>query len=255
MNHPVFRDWWRLARGLLAGCALGHFLVTADLTAGPLLLALAMALLLGWFTWGELSLPRVDLPESAATLQDWVAVLAALADLPTPRITVVAAASGAFDPPESLNLAGEVVFATGDLETHELSHHLAQAARQLAVAQAPPRYSAAGLLASGVGLGLLTGLLQRSGGAWWAALLAIGGLFALGALIVARGTSAQELRGQRIEQRARELLGLLRDRHPEAFADLLARQGLAPAASDLIQLQDHPTPPRACDHDAPPPAG
>ncbi len=222
---------------LLAGCLAG-MAATGRVALGPLGLVLVMGGLLVWYRWGEASVPGGELDERQVELREAVAAMAELAGARPAGVVVVEAGVGEFDPPEGLNLAGRVAYTAGELAEHPLSRHLAVAARQLAVGQAPPRYSTTGLLATGAALGLLGGLHQRYGGSAAFAAAALVALLALAAAVVAAGTARAERRGQVIEQRARELLGLMRDRHPEAFRDLAERLGLTEPG--LVKIQGAP---------------
>jgi len=185
--------------------------------------------------------------EPRAAVAEAVARVAEVAGGRVSEVAVVDADAGDFTAPEALNRAGVVVFGTGDLDEHGMSHHVAQAARQLAAAQAPPEYTWGGLLATGAVLGGLLAIRAADPTSLWRSAVAGLGLLALVAAVVAISTGRSELRGRRIDDRAREIMGLARDRHPELFADLAARQGLGGDPA-LLQLSD--TPPRACDHGA-----
>ena len=236
----------RTVVGLLLGAYL-VYLIFAGWSFEPLILITVQIGLLAWYRWGEISLPRSTLPAELSELTDAVRQVAELAGRPVREVAVVAAEAGDFNAPEALNRAGVIVFATGDLAEHGLSHHVAQASRQLAAAQAPPAYTWPGLLATGAALGGLLAIRAADPTSLWRAAVAGVGLLALVAAVVAITTGRGELRGRRIEDRARVIMGLARDKYPELFTDLMVRQGLL-GDPDLIQLSDAPQ--RACDHDA-----
>ncbi len=244
--RPWLASLGRTVIGLLLGAYL-VYAVFAGWSYEPLALIGVQLALLAWYRWGELSLPRRPLPEEHAAVAEAVARVAEVAGGRVSEVAVVDADAGDFTAPEALNRAGVVVFGTGDLDEHGMSHHVAQAARQLAAAQAPPEYTWGGLLATGAVLGGLLAIRAADPTSLWRSAVAGLGLLALVAAVVAISTGRSELRGRRIDDRAREIMGLARDRHPELFADLAARQGLGGDPA-LLQLSD--TPPRACDHGA-----
>ncbi|NUQ00678.1 MAG: hypothetical protein HUU35_12570, partial [Armatimonadetes bacterium] len=163
----------RLALLLLAGALPAYALLAGRVAVGPVALVLLAAGLLGWYEWGHLSLPRAPLPDSQGELGNWLQTFANLVGARLRRVTVVEAEAGCLEVPEALNREGEVVYARGDLGAQGLSHHLAQAARQLAVMAAPPPWSWRGMLATGLGLGAILGLQARYPHSVAAALLAV----------------------------------------------------------------------------------
>jgi len=241
------RRWLAGLARIVVGMLLGVYLVYvpfAGWSLEPLVIVLVQVGLVAWYHWGEVRLARQSLPDEHAEVADAVGKVAALAGLPTPEVGFVEADAGEFTVPEALNLCGVVVFSDGDLAAHGMSHHVMQAARQLAVVQAPPAYSWPGLLATGAVLGGLLACRAVDPSSLWRSAVAGLGLLALVVGVVAISTNRTELRSRRIDDRAREIAGLARDRYPELFADLAARQGLG-GDPDLIQLSD--APPRACD--------
>lgn len=236
----------RTAAGLLLGAYL-IYVPFARWSFEPLVLILVQVGLLAWYRWGEVTVPRRPLSEDEAEVGEAVAKVAVVLGVALPEVAVVTAEAGEFTVPEALNQSGVVVFADGDLAAHGMSHHVAQAARQFAVAEAPPEYTWPGLLATGAVLGGLLAFRAADPAAVWRSVVAAAGLLGLVAAVVGITTGRGELRARRIDDRARAIMGLTRDRHPELFADLAARQGLGDP--DLIQLSD--APPRACDHPRP----
>ena len=237
--------WARQAGLLLAGCYLVHPLIAHGFTAGPTVLILVMTGLLSWYRWGEATLPR----EALSLDSDLRAHLAALATLAGVDLRAVSVAPGEGElvVPALLSQAGEIVFSDRELATSGGSVLLARAARQLATAAAPAEPAWTVMLV-GAALGVLTGLHARFG-----ASAAAGAGLMIGAVAVtvavAAGTTARAERQHRAaEDRARELLGQLRDQRPAAFADLAVLQGLA----GVVQLAGQPQ--RPCAHSANEPA-
>jgi len=242
MTATLLRGYVRLTLCLMAGGYLLHAPLTQRLSAAPALLIAAVALCLAWYTWGEATLPRRPLGEGHGELAQAVQQMADLAEVPLRTVSVVEAQPGELQPPEIISQSGEILFGTGDLDGHLLSFHLAQAARQFAVAGAEPRWTTRGLIATGAGLGTLLAVHQLAdpqvGGAV-AVLGTLGLLFGAAALNVRH----LEARQQAIDHRAREILGAMRDRHPAAFLDTSPPE--LPDSRRAVPRRDHPPAPSA----------
>lgn len=226
MLRLVVGQHLKVFAGLWLGC-YPLYLPLAGLWAwGPTGLIAGIAALLGWAEWRRGWLPRQPLTDRVQLISA-LARLAERHSIPFRQVVVVPYASSEFEVPELINLAGEVAYGEDELEEKPLSQLLAIAARQLAVAEAPERYGWAGLLLTGAALGLLAGLQYRF--LEWPTihLIVLAALVGLGVLIAMRSTTQQEERARAIEDRARELLGSLRQEEPDLFADLTARQGLS----------------------------
>lgn len=227
MSGWLARELWRWFWPLAVGCCLTAWPL-AGWTPAPLVVVLLVVVPLGWYVWGELTLPRTPLAD--LELARWLELEAAVAGVALRRISVVAAEPGEVDVPETLPRGGEIVLLGGALASQPTSYHLAVAARQLATARTPGRWSPATLLLAGLALGLVTGLHGRWADRPVAGLLAVLALAVILGALAAVGLAREEARQQTIEARAREILGAFRTTHPEAFADLAQRQGLSPEA-------------------------
>ncbi|MBI2302418.1 MAG: hypothetical protein HYU66_26230 [Armatimonadetes bacterium] len=207
-----------LAAPLLAGCYVTYLPVKGGWSWSPLAL---VALLAGGVAVGQAAraVHRRPLEEAPEALPDGVAALAELAGVRLRGITVA---------DERLEVGGEVVFTPDELAEGDLSRLLSRAARQLAAMTAPALFGGWGLALTGAALGVILAGRERLGGGAGASLLAIAASLGLAWWIGWRMSRNAEQRGPAIEQRARELLGELRQNRPDLFAELAARQGLAP---------------------------
>ncbi len=241
MTATLLRGYVRLTLCLMAGGYLLHAPLTQRLSASPALLVAVVALGLAWYTWGEATLPRRPLGEGHGELAHAVEQMAEVAELPLRAVSVVEAQPGELQPPEIISQSGEILFGTGDLDGHLLTYHLAQAARQFAVADAEPRWTTRGLVATGAGLGTLMAVHQLADAQVGGAVAVIGTL----GLLFAAGTlnlRYLEARQQGIEDRAREILGTMRAHHPEAFHDS-AQAPVLPDSHRAAPRRDHPPTP------------
>lgn len=217
---------------LLAGGAYAVVLPTVrQWSWGPLVLTGLIALMIAWYTYGELTLAREPLAPHRADLAQWVAWMAELAGYRLSATSVVTPTDatdgeGEFTAPDSLPRHGEIVFDRGGLARHSDYVLLTQAARQMAAAQQPAADPPLGVLAVGLALGGILALRHALGAGVGASLQAMGLLVGVMVLIVWRTTDRTERQAEAVRQRANEILALLRQHHPEAFAQLAAEQGL-----------------------------
>jgi hypothetical protein len=225
VNGYLWREYLLLALPLATGGVAAYWPLRGEWGWGPLLLGLILPATLTWYHWGEATVPRQPLGPAQDELGRYVAAMAELGGVRLREVAVVPAEEGQFEPSETLARVGVVVFTSGELERNPLSVLLGVAARQLALAQAPPRYAPWGAVLVGAALGSLLAL-RDSFPSSGAAALALAGACGVVILAVARNMHRGEVRGQWLQQRARELLGLMRDKHPDAFRDLSIKQGL-----------------------------
>ncbi len=225
MSPAVIRRFLELALPLVPACVLAHWLAAGAFSWAPALLGVLVCAALQRTAWLEQRTPRRPL-DGLAEVRGWIETMASECGAGEVVVGVVDQPAGEFSPPESLIESGEILLAADDVAAGETYPLLGHAARQLALMTAPPAHGPAATALVGAALGLITGLSQRLGGPWTLPAAGLAAV-ALMALVAWRLTEALDRRGQLVTGRANELLGWLRQTHPEAFAELARKQGLA----------------------------
>jgi hypothetical protein len=161
------KAWWRTvgapwvgeAAWIGAPCVVAHLALVHRLSAGSVLLPVALRLAVAAHRTRELALPRTPLPAEQAAL---AAAVGAAAERLGARLTGISVSAAG--PRETLSRAGEVVFRPDALTRYRLPVLVAEAETQLRAGQAPPGETRLSLALTGAALGVLLACHERSAG-------------------------------------------------------------------------------------------